>query len=94
MRDEKVKWNFAYRSEYYSRRDGSPSFMEFVHRLEERQEQDDRQIKEHALHGTSQQISAEIPTESPSPPLISLADLLLAGALMFLFITLLLLIMS
>lgn len=96
MRDEKVKWNFAYRSGHYSRRDYSPSFMEFVHRQEERQEHDDQQIKKLTLNGTS--IPADTPgkraVERPSVPLLSLADLLLAGTLMFLFITLLLLIMN
>ena len=98
MRDEKVKRNFAYRSGYHPRRQYSPTFMEFVHRQEERQEHHEQEMSQHAPCGKSadNQRYHPIPNtfDTPPVPLINTFDLFLAAALMFLFISMLLLFMN
>lgn len=102
MRDEKVKRNFAYRSRHHPRRQYSPTFMEFVHRQEERREHHEQEMSKHASCGKSVEKSADnqryhaIPDtfDTPPVPLISAFDLFLSAALMFLFITMLLLFMN
>ncbi|MFU0921297.1 hypothetical protein [Kluyvera sichuanensis] len=102
MKDEKVKRNFAYRTEHSPRRHDSPTFMEFVHRLEERQESQEHEKKgsqpyhqhiEIKNHFSSDSILQGTLSTVPAS-LINLADLLLAGTLISLFIIMLLLVMN
>lgn len=99
MRDEKVKRNFAYRSGHHQRRHYSPTFMEFVHRQEERKEHHEQEMSQHASCGKSVEKSTDNQRHRATPgtfnappgPLINTFDLFLAAALMFLSITMLLL---
>ena len=99
MRDEKLKRSFAYRSEPLSRHHNAPTFMEFVHRQEERQENHEQERKRLPFYVKSVDKAEEAhaasttqePQNIPPVPLIDLADLLLAGMLMFLSITMILL---
>lgn len=78
-RYDPVKRNFTSRPRHHRRR--SPTFMEFVHRQEERQEN-----HEQAAHGDT--------LDAHPVPLVDMMDLLLAGTLLFIFITMLLLVMN
>lgn len=79
-RYDPVKRNFTSRPRHHRRR-RSPTFMEFVHRQEERQEN-----HEQAAHGDT--------LDAHPVPLVDMMDLLLAGTLLFIFITMLLLVMN
>lgn len=100
-RYDRLKKSLASPSEHHRRR-GSPTFMEFVHRQEERLESHIREMKKKPTSLESVEPPSTPQTDHYQPdnvdissePLINMFDLLLAGTLMFAFITMLLLFMN